>query len=251
MKKCIYKGALKSVYVNGDKAEKVFALSYSKSDVLYEALNTARVEDTGLDIPRLLNVSMENGKWTITSEYAKGVTLKELIASHPENADAYIEAMVDYQIAINKHNNPLLVDMKSKLERQIKELNIASDVRYELESRLSELPYHTKLCHGDYCLENIIVETDENNQITSITAVDWVHATKGNASADAANTYLTLKLSDEALADKYITMFCEKTSTAKQYVQKWIPIVAAARLTKKKPEEKELLEDMINICDFQ
>ena len=38
--KCIYKGTLKSVYVDKDKAEKVFALSYSKSDVLYEALNT-------------------------------------------------------------------------------------------------------------------------------------------------------------------------------------------------------------------
>ena len=36
MKKCIYKGTLKSVYVDKDKAEKVFALSYSKSDVLYE-----------------------------------------------------------------------------------------------------------------------------------------------------------------------------------------------------------------------
>ena len=68
MKKCIYKGTLKSVYVDKDKAEKVFALSYSKSDVLYEALNTARVEDTGLDIPRLLNVSVVDGKWTITSE---------------------------------------------------------------------------------------------------------------------------------------------------------------------------------------
>jgi tRNA A-37 threonylcarbamoyl transferase component Bud32 len=251
MKKCIYKGALKSVYVDKDKAEKVFALSYNKSDVLYEALNTARVEDTGLDIPRLLNVSVVDGKWTITSEYAKGETLKELLAKHPENSDAYIEAMVDYQIAINKHSNPLLVDMKSKLERQINELNIPADTKYELESRLSELPYHKKLCHGDYCPENIIVQTDDKNQIVAITAVDWVHATKGNASADAANTYLSLKLSDEALADKYITMFCEKTSTDKRYVDKWIPIVAAARLTKKKPEEKEMLEAMIDICDFQ
>ena len=209
MKKCIYKGTLKSVYVDKDKAEKVFALSYSKSDVLYEALNTARVEDTGLDIPRLLNVSVVDGKWTITSEYAKGETLKELLAKHPENADAYIEAMVDYQIAINKHSNPLLVDMKSKLERQINELNIPADTKYELDSRLSELPYHT------------------------------------------ANTYLTLKRNDEALADKYISMFCEKTSTDKRYVDKWMPIVAAARLTKKKPEEKEMLEAMIDICDFQ
>lgn len=94
---------------------------------------------------------------------------------------------------------------------------------------------------SDYCPENIIVQTDDKNQIVAITAVDWVHATKGNASADAANTYLTLKLSDEALADKYITMFCEKTSTDKRYVDKWIPIVAAARLTKKSLRKRKCL----------
>ena len=51
---CIYKGALKSVYQEDEKAIKVFAPNYSKTDVLYEALNTARVEDSGMDIPKLL-----------------------------------------------------------------------------------------------------------------------------------------------------------------------------------------------------
>ena len=251
MKKCIYKGSQKSVYLDGDKVSKVFALSYNKSDVLYEALNTARVEDTGLDIPKLLSVSVDDGQWVITSEYAKGSTLEELLKAHPENTDSYIEAMVDFQISFNKRNNPLLLSLKDKLNRQIKELNVDDHIKYELESRLEELPTHNKLCHGDYCPENIIVTTDKNNKITDITAVDWVHATKGNASADVANTYLTLKLSDEKLADKYIKLFCEKTSTDMKYVNKWMPIVAAARLTKKKPDEKAMLESMIDICDFQ
>lgn len=251
MKKCIYKGSQKSVYLDGDKVSKVFALSYNKSDVLYEALNTARVEDTGLDIPKLLSVSVDDGQWVITSEYAKGSTLEELLKAHPENTDSYIEAMVDFQISFNKRNNPLLLSLKDKLNRQIKELNVDDHIKYELESRLEELPTHNKLCHGDYCPENIIVTTDKNNKITGITAVDWVHATKGNASADVANTYLTLKLSDEKLADKYIKLFCEKTSTDMKYVNKWMPIVAAARLTRKKPDEKAMLESMIDICDFQ
>ncbi len=251
MKKCIYKGSQKSVYLDGDKVSKVFALSYNKSDVLYEALNTSRVEDTGLDIPKLLSVSVDDGQWVITSEYAKGSTLEELLKAHPENTDSYIEAMVDFQISFNKRNNPLLLSLKDKLNRQIKELNVDEHIKYELESRLEELPTHNKLCHGDYCPENIIVTTDKNNKITGITAVDWVHATKGNASADVANTYLTLKLSDEKLADKYIKLFCEKTSTDMKYVNKWMPIVAAARLTRKKPDEKAMLESMIDICDFQ
>lgn len=251
MKKCISEKSTKSVYLDGDKVMKVFAPEYSKTDVLYEALNTARVEDTGLDIPKIISVSVEEGKWVITSELASGKTLTQLIKEHPENLDSYIEAMVDYQIAFNKRSNPLLLKLKDKLIRQINSLEMDSNIKYELSTRLESLPKHNKLCHGDYCPDNIIVQTDDKNQITSITAVDWVHATQGNASADVANTYLMLKLVDEAFAEKYITAFCKKTNTDRRYVNSWMPIVAAARLTKNNPEEKELLESMVDICDYQ
>ncbi len=251
MEKCIAKNELKSVYIEGDKVKKVFAAEYSKTDVLYEALNTARVEDTGLDIPKLLGVSVEDGCWVITSELASGVTLTQLLKEHPENADAYINAMVDYQIEFNKRTNPLLLKLKDKLNRQINELDINSNIKYELSTRLEGLPKHNKLCHGDFCPDNIIVQTDDNNQITAITAVDWVHATQGNASADVANTYLMLKLKNEEHAEKYITSFCEKTNTDRRYVNSWLPIVAASRLTRNKPEEKQLLEAMIDVCDYQ
>ena len=40
----------KTVYRNGDKCIKVFDIGYSKADVLNEALNQARMEETGLNI---------------------------------------------------------------------------------------------------------------------------------------------------------------------------------------------------------
>ena len=95
------------------------------------------------------------------------------------------------------------------------------------------------------------METDDAGKITAITAVDWVHATQGNASADVANTYLMLKLVDESFAEKYLVDFCKKTHTDRRYVHSWLPIVAAARMTKHIPEEKELLESMIDVCDYQ
>lgn len=251
MKKCISEKNMKSVYLDGDKVRKVFAPDYSKTDVLYEALNTARVEDTGLAIPNIISVSVEDGHWVITSEYAEGKTLTELMKEHPEHLDSYVEAMVDYQIAFNKCSNPLLLKLKDKLVRQINELAIDSNIKYELSTRLESLPKHNKLCHGDYCPDNIIVQTDEDGKITSITAVDWVHATQGNASADVANTYLMLKLIDESFAEKYITAFCKKTNTDRRYVNSWLPIVAAARMTKNIPAEKDLLESMIDVCDYQ
>ena len=41
----------KTVYRDGDTVIKVFDENYSKADVLNEALNQARIEETGLNIP--------------------------------------------------------------------------------------------------------------------------------------------------------------------------------------------------------
>ncbi len=260
MKKCISQNELKSVYVEDGTAKKIFAADYNKSDVLYEALNTARVEDAGVDIPKLLAVSVENGQWSITSEYIDGITLTELISKHPEKAAVYIRKMAEYQVEFQKKTNPLLLKLKDKLVRQINDLKeLDSSIKYELLTRLNTMPKHTKLCHGDYCPDNIIVHTDDDANITDITAVDWVHATQGNASADIANTYLMLKLQygdsfegiDGSIADLYMSDFCEITGTNQTYVTGWLPIVAAARMTKNKAGEKELLEHWVNIVDFQ
>ena len=79
--------------------------------------------------------------------------------------------------------------------------------------------------------------------------VDWAHATQGNASGDAAITYLEFALKDQKTADLYLDIFCKKSDTAKQYVQKWLPIAAAAQLTKNVPEEKEFLRRWTDIID--
>ena len=46
----------KTVYRDGDTVIKVFDENYSKADVLNEALNQARIEETGLNIPKILEV---------------------------------------------------------------------------------------------------------------------------------------------------------------------------------------------------
>ena len=55
----------KTVYRDGELCMKVFDTNYSKADVLNEALNQARVEETGLNIPKIHEVTVIDGKWTI------------------------------------------------------------------------------------------------------------------------------------------------------------------------------------------
>ena len=78
-----------------------------------------------------------------------------------------------------------------------------------------------------------------------------LHLKRRRETPDVARTYLLLSLKDRKRAELYMDLFCEKTGTEKRYVQGWLPVVAAAQLAYKRPEEKELLESWINVFEYQ
>ncbi|MBE6715144.1 MAG: aminoglycoside phosphotransferase, partial [Ruminococcaceae bacterium] len=99
----------------------------------------------------------------------------------------------------------------------------------------------------DFNPSNIIIREDGTPFI-----LDWAHATQGNASADAARTYLLFCLSGDAeLAKQYLKLFCKKSDTAMQYVQKWMPIVAASQSVKGNEEEREFLLSWVSVVDYE
>ncbi len=236
----------KTIYRDGDKCIKVFNADYSKADVLNEALNQARVEETGLDIPKIIEVTTIDGKWAIVSQYIKGKTLAQLMQEEPEKEDEYLELFVDLQLKVQSKTNPQLNKLKDKMTRKISMADLDATTRYDLHTRLDGMPKHNKLCHGDFNPSNIIIAEDGTPYI-----LDWSHATQGNASADAARTYLLFWLSgDVERADKYLDLFCKKSNTAKQYVQKWMPIVAASQSVKGNKKEREFLLSWVNVVDY-
>ena len=126
-------------------------------------------------------------------------------------------------------------------------LDIDPSIKWELLQRLAGMKRHTKLCHGDFDPSNIILTPDGGYKV-----IDWAHATSGNAGADAALTFLQFTLKDQNLADKYLRLYCRKSNTAIQYVQKWMPIVAAGQLSKAKTAEEEiLLNEWVSVAEYQ
>ena len=237
----------KTIYKDEDKAVKVFDSDYSKADILNEALNQARIEETGLNIPKILGVTMENGKWAIVSEYIKGKTMAQLMEENPDKFDEYLEQFVDIQMSIHEKKAPLLTKLKDKMNRKISQADIDATTRYELHTRLEGMPKHNKVCHGDFNPSNIII-TDEG--IPYI--LDWSHATQGNASADVARTYLLFWLDGNIEgAKKYMDLFCKKSDTARQYIEKWLPIVAASQSVKGNAKEREFLLSWVDVVDYE
>lgn len=237
----------KTVYRDGERCLKVFDENYSKADVLNEALNQARVEETGLHVPKVLEVTVIDGKWTIVSEFIKGKTLAQLMQENPDKKEEYLQLFVDLQLEMHAKTCPRLNKLRDKMNSKISETDLSATARYDLHTRLEAMPKHNKLCHGDFNPSNIIISEDGTPYI-----LDWSHATQGNASADAARTYLLFWLNgDIDGAERYLNLFCEKSDTAKQYVQKWMPIVAASQIVKGNAAEREFLHSWIDVVDYQ
>lgn len=239
----------KTVYKDSDKTIKLFVENYSKADILNEALNQARVEEgTSLNVPKLLEVTKIDGRWGLVSEHIEGTPLNKLMEEHPEKEEEYLNLFVDTQMKILSNSVPLLNRIKDKFRRKLSNaVNIDENTRYELMQRLEGMKNHTKLCHGDFNLSNVIVK--DNGEVY---VIDWAHVTQGNASADVARTFLLFSIEGKnELAEKYINLFSEKSGISKANIQRWIPIVAATQMTKEKEEEQEFLSNWINVVDYE
>ncbi|MCL2044114.1 MAG: phosphotransferase [Treponema sp.] len=243
----IVKRKNKTIYRDGDKVIKVFKEDFSKSDVLNEALNQARVEEnTELHIPKILEVTKINGCWAIILEFIEGKTLDDLISENPGKTTEYIDLMIDLQIKIHAQNCPLLTRLRDKMFRKIALTDFDPTIKYELQTRLNGLPRHNKVCHGDFQASNIIITPDNIPYI-----IDWSHVTQGNASADVARTYLLYLLADQKEnGEYYFNRFCEKTGTQRKYAEKWIPIVAASQSVKGNREELAFLSRIVDVVEY-
>ena len=237
----------KNIYKYGDSLVKVFDANYSKANILNEAHNHARVEETDLNIPKIRSIEVVDGKWAIILDFIEGQTLQSLMDAHPENEDEYLNLFVDLQMTVLSKRVPMLNKLNDKMQAKISLADLDATTRYDLHTRLDSMHRHTRLCHGDFNPTNIIITADGTPYI-----IDWAHATQGNASADVARSYLLFCIAGKReLGDKYLKIYCKKSDTAIQYVQRWIPIVAASRLCKCKEEERKLLHSWIDVVEYE
>lgn len=202
------------------------------------------VENTGLDVPSIKEISIMDEQWYFKSDSIEGKTLHSMILDDLDNAEKYLDKMVEIHTSIHKKRCEKLPFQKEKLADHINFSNLDKNLKIDLLDMLNTCPRHKKLCHGNFTPHNILF-SGEKYYIT-----DWNHASQGNASADVARTYLWMKIHMPNFADIYLDKFCKATNTSKRYVENWIPIVAAARISKNNPEEIKILRSLISVVEY-
>ena len=231
----------KIIYLEDNKCYKVFDETYNVGNVLNEALNHARIQETDLKVPHLISVDTINGQWAIIMEKIDGVTIEKLIEESPDKFDYYLNKFIDIQIEMQSKRCPLLTKHRDKMNRKISETSLSSTLRYDLHNRIEAMPHHNYLCHGDYNLSNVMLDKDDNAYI-----IDWSHATQGNREADSARTYLLFLLEGKNNnARQYIDLYCEKSGCNLDDILNWLPILAASQSVKSIEGESNLLKEII------
>ncbi len=225
----------KTVFRDGQQVIKLFDNDFTKAEILNEALNQALVEETGLHIPGIIEVTSIDGKWAIVSEYIKGKTLARLMQEEPERKDEYLSLMAGLHKSVSEKTVPGLPKLRDKLHRKICEAKLDATARFDLHNRLDAMPRQSALCHGDFNPSNITV-TEEG----ILYILDWSHASAGDPAADAAQTYLMFLCDgDRDAAEKYLAFFCAGSGIEREYIRRWFPIVAAADSISGTPERKK------------
>lgn len=232
----------KIVYRDGEECIKVFDRDYSAADVLNEALNQARMEKTGLYVPKLRSVTMLDGKWAIVSEYIWGKTLAQRMIEEPGKRAEHLGLLVDLQCDMYTRPAPSLCRQNDGLSRKIGAAEVGGSVRQALLERLARMEDGQCICHGDLNPSNIILTWGGMPYI-----IDWSHASLGSPATDAARSCLYFRLCGQVEEEReYLGLFCRKSRIDAEDVKFRIPVVAAALSLGETHEKRERLLAWVN-----
>lgn len=244
----------KVVYQDGNSLVKVFNSEKPGSDVFNEALNVARVEETGVRVPGIKEVSQVEdgewkGSWALATAFIPGTDLATIMKNDPGNNEEHLSEFVDLQIKVQHVKAPALNRQKDKLQRMVRAAkDIDPSARYDLEMRIHGMRPGFMICHGDFNPSNVILPDDGSDPAIC----DWAHVTAGLPEVDAATTYLLMSIDNRDMAKQYLDVFSKKADIAKQVIMYWVPVVAAAELSRNRKENQDFLRNTINTTtDFE
>jgi uncharacterized protein (TIGR02172 family) len=226
-----------------------------------EAQISRRVCETGLPVPEVGEMIRLNNRTGLIYQRISGTSMFKLAQRKPWNLIRYLRRSAELQVQIHSHR----ISAGLPSQRQILERNIRQAVGLPERSRakalaaLNAMPDGDRLCHGDFWGGNILM-TSQGEVI-----IDWNRASYGNPLADLARTtnaamaFLKTKQIRRAFLSYgksrlgqvknsllrtivrvtypvYIRRYFQLSPGGDEEYQRWLPIVAAARLVDEIPE---------------
>lgn len=219
---------------------KLFYDWFGKESIEYEARMSQAVHSSGLPVPAVGEIMQVNGRTGLIYERVEGVALWELMPQKPWTIVRYARRMA--ALHAEMHTNPLRVDIPDQRQRLVRKLNGAQALPEALRAKalaaLETLPDGAAICHGDFHPGNVLARPQGE------TVIDWIDATRGNPLADLARSSVialgAAASSQTSGVEKplvwlfhtiYLRRYFALRPGGRAEYGRWLPIVAAARLS--------------------
>ena len=243
----IARGRTADVYVWDDgQVLKLFQDWFESEDIEYERKIASAVHSSGVNCPAVGDIVQVQGRTGLIYERVPGESLLQMFRRQPWRLFRFGETLA--RLHAQMHNCVFEADVpmqRMKLQKKIesaKALPLAQ--KTELLAALEALPQGDRVCHGDFHPDNVLIDGD------NATVIDWIDATRGNPLADVARTSTILlgaaassQISNPVLKaivrlfhSAYLKHYFRLRPGGEAEYQRWLPVVAGARLNENIPE---------------
>lgn len=245
-------GATAEIYAWGEEhVLKLYLPRYAKRYADYEASMTRTAHDLGLGAPALEAQVEIDGRHGIIIQRVHGIPMSDYWRERPFRRTLLVARQMA-EIHTHIHAAAPEGDLPQQpvvlTERIECAPGISHATKTALLQHLRELPTGNRVCHGDFHLENVLVDGDKR------VVIDWIDMTQGNPLADVARTYIVLS---QAMAQfslrnlipgiflrvflsAYLRDYCRINRVQVAEIAAWFPVIAAARLNESSADPKLL-----------
>jgi len=251
-------GRTADVYAwDDDHVLKLFHDWFPLEDIEYEARIARAVHASGLPVPLAGDIIRVNQRHSLLYERLDGPSMLQMLTRRPWRVFHYARrSSILHAQMHTQHPTPAFREnvpaQREKLRRKIQQATVLPHaLRSALLTALQAMPGGERICHGDFHPGNVLL-TDQGEIV-----IDWIDATCGNPLADVARTTIILlgAVAGHQVPSPFMQVFVrlfhmiylhhyvELRPGGRDEYRRWLPIVAAARLSEGMPElENWLIE---------
>lgn len=231
-----------------------------------EASTTRAIHASGLPVPEVGKIIHINGRHGLEYERLQGESMFKMTQRKPWTFFRHARRCAELQAAL--HTSTIPADLPAQRQMLKSNINHAEALnptfRRKALAALESMPDGSQLCHGDFSPSNILMTA--RGEII----IDWFRASRGNPLADLARTtnlvygfmrtrqiqrtFLTYGSSKINQLENslfqvlcricypaYINYYFKLCPGDRDEYRRWLPIVAAARLSDTIPELEKML----------
>jgi uncharacterized protein (TIGR02172 family) len=221
----------------------------------YEARIARAVYEAGIPSPAAGDIIEVDSRRGLIYERLQGISMLQDMNAHPWMLLKYARSLAELHVKINQQSITGLPSYKDRLNHDIRSTShLSEDLRNKALAILDFLPNGQNVCHGDYHPGNVIITKDVP------IVIDWMTASVGSPWADVARTSLLLSIGAKAAGKQvrpiirtaiklyhrtYMNRYRALNPDTENELNRWMPVIAAARLNEDILPERGALIKMV------